>query len=84
MRKMVRRLLGGEEGGIGTLMVVGFVAISVPMLTAALALAGTLSHGSQVKNNLARSYPVCPIPGGEPREMGRLAGGVSRGRDPEH
>jgi hypothetical protein len=55
MRKMVRRLLGGEEGGIGTLMVVGFVAISVPMLTAALALAGTLSHDSQVKNNLAKN-----------------------------
>jgi hypothetical protein len=54
MKTMIRRLLRSEEGGMGTLMVVGFMALSVPMLTAALGLAATLSHDSQVKNKLAK------------------------------
>jgi hypothetical protein len=55
MKTMIRRLLRGEEGGIGTLMVVGFMALSVPMLLAALGLSGALSHDSQVKNKLAKN-----------------------------
>lgn len=54
MNTLIRRLVNGEHG-VGMVMVLGFMAISVPLLTAGLALAGALSNDSQVKSNLAKN-----------------------------
>ena len=43
-----------DQKGVSMIMVVGFLAIALPVVTAALALAGTLSLDSLVKNRLAR------------------------------
>lgn len=54
MKTLFRRVLKSEQG-VGMVMVVGFMGLCVPMLVAALALGGALSHDSQVKNRLAKS-----------------------------
>ena len=53
MKTLIRRVLK-DQRGVGMAMVLGFMAISVPMLTAGLALAGALSNDSQVKSKLAK------------------------------
>jgi uncharacterized repeat protein (TIGR01451 family) len=50
----MRKFLSNQQG-VSMLMVVGFLAIAVPVVTAALALAGTLSLDSLVKGRLVRS-----------------------------
>jgi uncharacterized repeat protein (TIGR01451 family) len=50
----MRKFLTNQRG-VSMVMVVGFLAISVPVVTAALALAGTLSLDSLVKGRLVRS-----------------------------
>jgi uncharacterized repeat protein (TIGR01451 family) len=65
-----------NQKGVSMIMVVGFLALAVPVVTAALALAGTLSLDSLVKGRLARtqfSYQGIPPlfenpPGDEPPE----------------
>jgi uncharacterized repeat protein (TIGR01451 family) len=49
----MRKFLANERG-ISMAMVVGFLALSVPVVTGALALAGTLSQDSASKNRLAK------------------------------
>jgi hypothetical protein len=54
MKALFEGVIKGERG-VGMVMVVGFMGLCVPMLVAALALGGALSHDSQVKNRLAKS-----------------------------
>lgn len=49
----IKSLLSGDEG-LAMVIVVGFMALSIPLLTAALSLAGALSADSQVKLGIAR------------------------------
>ena len=49
----MKSLLTGDEG-LAMVIVVGFMALSIPLLTAALSLAGTLSADSRVKLEIAR------------------------------
>ena len=49
----IKRLLTEDEG-LAMVIVVGFMALSIPLLTAALSLAGTLSADSRVKLEIAR------------------------------
>jgi uncharacterized repeat protein (TIGR01451 family) len=49
----MRRLLTNEKG-VAMVMVVAFLALAIPVVTAALALAGTLSLDSRTKNRIAR------------------------------
>ncbi len=50
------RLLKGQQG-VAMIMVISFMALSVPMITGALALSGTLSKDSTVKTEiLKRQY----------------------------
>ncbi len=54
MINLFRKVLRGEHG-IGMVITIGFMALCVPILTAGLGLAGTLSNDSQVKTRLAKS-----------------------------
>lgn len=54
MTALIRRLLK-DERGVGMAMVLGFMGLSVPMIVAALGMAGTYSNDSQVKSRLAKS-----------------------------
>ena len=49
----IKRLLTREEG-LAMVIVVGFMAVSIPLLTGALSLAGALSADSRVKLEIAR------------------------------
>ena len=46
-------LLKGQQG-VAMLMVIAFMALSVPMITGALALSGTLSKDSTVKTEIRK------------------------------
>ena len=48
----MRFLLTNEKGGVAILMVLGFMAFGVPIITAALGLASTLSIDSRVKSQI--------------------------------
>ena len=50
---VIRRLSRNQEG-VALVMVLGFMALAVPMITGALALAGSLSNDSYVKNKIAK------------------------------
>ncbi len=54
MMATLKSLLTGNEG-LAMVIVVGFMAVSIPMLTGALALAGSLSADSRVKLEIAKS-----------------------------
>ena len=54
MITIIRRVLESERG-VGMVMVVGFMGLCVPILTAGLALAGAMSNDSLVKSNLAKT-----------------------------
>jgi hypothetical protein len=54
MTALIRRLLK-DERGVGMAMVLGFMGLSVPMIVAALGMAGTYSNDSQVKSRLAKT-----------------------------
>lgn len=45
-----------RQDGLAMIMVIGFMGISVPMITAALALAGSLSIDSHVKTNILKNH----------------------------
>ena len=50
----IKRLLAGDEG-LAMVIVVGFMAVSIPLLTGALSLAGALSADSRVKLDIAQT-----------------------------
>ena len=54
MNSMIRRILRREEG-VTIVMVLAFMALSVPVVTAALGLASTLSIDSRVKGDIAQN-----------------------------
>ena len=54
MIAQIKSLLTGDEG-LAMVIVVGFMAVSIPLLTGALALAGSLSADSRVKLEIAKS-----------------------------
>jgi len=53
MKSMIRRILRREEG-VTIIMVLAFMALAVPVVTAALGLASTLSIDSRVKGDIAK------------------------------
>jgi len=58
----MRDLLHRQEGAMGMILVIGFMALAIPLVTSALALSGTLARDSQVKTNiLKRQYAALGI-----------------------
>ena len=53
MNRIVRRIIRREDG-VTIVMVLAFMALSVPIVTAALGLASTLSIDSRVKGDIAK------------------------------
>jgi len=54
MKKMIKNLLT-QETGFAMMIVVGFMALAVPLLTSALALGGALSKDSLIKFSIAKN-----------------------------
>ena len=58
----MRNLLHRQEGAMGMILVIGFMALAIPLITAALTLSGTLARDSQVKTNiLKRQYAALGV-----------------------
>jgi len=58
----MRNLLHRQEGAMGMILVIGFMALAIPLITGALVLSGSLSRDSQVKTNiLKRQYAALGI-----------------------
>ena len=58
----MRNLLHRQEGAMAMILVIGFMALAIPVITASLALSGTLSHDSRVKTDiLKRQYAALGV-----------------------
>lgn len=58
----MKNLLRSQEGALGMILVIGFMALAVPLITASLFLSGALSRDSQVKTDiLKRQYAALGI-----------------------
>lgn len=58
----MKNLLRNQEGALGMILVIGFMALAVPLITASLFLSGALSRDSQVKTDiLKRQYAALGI-----------------------
>ena len=58
----MKNLLRSQEGALGMIMVIGFMALAVPLITASLFLSSALSRDSQVKTDiLKRQYAALGI-----------------------
>ena len=58
----MRSLLHRQEGALGMILVIGFMALAIPLITGALVLSGSLSRDSQVKTNiLKRQYAALGV-----------------------
>jgi len=58
----LKHLLRSQEGALGMILVIGFMALAVPLITASLFLSGALSRDSQVKTDiLKRQYAALGI-----------------------
>ena len=71
----MKNLLRSQEGALGMIMVIGFMALAVPLVTASLAMSSALSRDSQVKNDIMNrqyaalgvgEYVALPDPPGAP------------------
>jgi hypothetical protein len=61
VKKLCKQLLR-QQSGIGMIMVLAFISISVPIIGGALSLSGSLSKDSQVKTNiLKRQYSALGV-----------------------
>jgi uncharacterized repeat protein (TIGR01451 family) len=58
----MRNILKRQEGAIGMIVVIGFIALAVPLVTASLVLSGALSRDSVVKTDiLKRQYAALGV-----------------------
>ena len=58
----MKNLLRSQEGALGMILVIGFMALAVPLVTASLFLSGALSRDSQVKTDiLKRQYAALGV-----------------------
>ena len=58
----MKNLLRRQEGALGMILVIGFMALAVPLITASLFLSSALSRDSQVKTDiLKRQYAALGI-----------------------
>jgi len=64
VRQRLRQCLRSQRGGIALLMVIGFMALGVPLVTSALGLAATTSIDSRSKKQILRRQ-YCALGTGE-------------------
>lgn len=58
----MKNLIRNQEGALGMILVIGFMALAVPLITASLFLSGALSRDSQVKTDiLKRQYAALGV-----------------------
>ena len=58
----MKNLLRKQEGALGMILVIGFMALAVPLISASLFLSSALSRDSQVKTDiLKRQYAALGI-----------------------
>ena len=58
----MKNLICNQEGALGMILVIGFMALAVPLITASLFLSGALSRDSQVKTDiLKRQYAALGV-----------------------
>ena len=50
----MKNLLRSQEGALGMILVVGFMALSIPLITSSLVLSGALTKDSVVKTDIMK------------------------------
>ena len=62
--KAWKNLLHSQEGALGMILVIGFMALAVPLVTSSLFMSSAISRDSQVKNDIMkRQYAALGVGG---------------------